>query len=208
MSQLSEASDEAVLAAVASGPGALAEFYRRHVGRVYGMGVRRFANPEDVADFVATVFLEVLDSAHRFDATRGRAVPWLYGVGTHVALAMQRERSRAARIEQRIAGRALLGPDDHAQVEEAIDMAAELRRTYRTMQKLPDRDREVLELVALDGLDTRQVATALGLTPGAVRVRLSRARARLRALTDVDSDAADDHHRVEGGAQIVRGTSA
>ena len=33
-------SDEELLAAVATGPGAFAEFYRRHVSRVTGMGVR------------------------------------------------------------------------------------------------------------------------------------------------------------------------
>jgi Sigma-70 region 2 len=54
--------------------GAFTEFYRRHVARVTGMGVRRFDNPEDVADFVATVFLEVLDSADGFDPGRGGAV--------------------------------------------------------------------------------------------------------------------------------------
>src|SRR5438046_1953062 len=56
-------SDEELLAAIATGPGALTEFYRRHVARMTGMGIRRFDNPEDVADFVATVFLEVLGSA-------------------------------------------------------------------------------------------------------------------------------------------------
>ena len=43
-------SDEELLAAIATGPGALTEFYRRHVARMTGMGVRRFDNPEDVAD--------------------------------------------------------------------------------------------------------------------------------------------------------------
>ncbi len=56
-----ERSDEELLVAVAAGPGARAEFYRRHVAKVLGMGVRRFGNPEDVADFVATVFLEDSD---------------------------------------------------------------------------------------------------------------------------------------------------
>ena len=197
MTQLGEASDEEVLAAVAAGPGALAEFYRRHVGRVYGMGVRRFDNPEDVADFVATVFVatvfvEVLASARRFDPDRGRAVAWLYGVGSNVALAMYQQRSRTVRAEQRIAGRSLLDADDHTRIEEAIDAAAELRRTCAAMRKLPERDRRLLELVALDGLYAGQVAAALGLTPVAVRVRLNRARGRLRAvLTQQDTDKTD-----------------
>lgn len=210
MNRLENASDEEVLAAVAAGPGALAEFYRRHVGRVYGMGVRRFDNAEDVADFVATVFVEVLASAGGFDPARGSAVAWLYGVGSHVTSQMYRQHSRAVQVERRIAGRALLDADDHSRVEEAIDAAAELRRTYTAMLRLAERDREVLELVALDGLDPAEVAAGLGLTPVAVRVRLSRARRRLRDMTqraDRDHDPTTAS-RPGRAMSVVRGTSA
>jgi hypothetical protein len=75
-----EPTDEELLLAIAASPGAIGEFYLRHVAKVTGMGVRRFDNAEDVADFVATVFLEVLRSAGGFDPRRGRAVAWLYGL--------------------------------------------------------------------------------------------------------------------------------
>jgi RNA polymerase sigma factor (sigma-70 family) len=179
---MGQPSDEELLAAIAAGPGAIAEFYRRHVARVTAMGARRFGNPEDVADFVATVFVEVLDSADGFDPGRGRAVAWLYGVGGNVATAMYRQRSRAVRAEQRISGRALLDPDDYARVEERIDAAARLRQTYLAMRDLPEQDRRLLELVAVDGLGTHEAARALMLTPVAARVRLSRARRRLRVV--------------------------
>jgi RNA polymerase sigma-70 factor, ECF subfamily len=113
-----ERSDEDLLVAVAAGPGALPEFYRRHVAKVIGMGVRRFGNPEDVADFVATVFLEVLGSAGRFDPRRGGAVSWLYGLADNVAAGMCRQQARLAEAERRLAGRMLLDADDYARVEE------------------------------------------------------------------------------------------
>jgi RNA polymerase sigma factor (sigma-70 family) len=177
---MGQLSDEELLVAIAAGPGAFPEFYRRHVARVTGMGVRRFGNPEDVADFVATVFLEVLGSAGGFDPARGSAVAWLYGVGGNVAIAMHRQQWRAVQAEQRISGRALLDSDDYARVEEAIDAAARLRQTYLAMRDLPEQDRRLLELVAVDGLSSREAARALDLTPAAVRVRMSRARRRLR----------------------------
>jgi DNA-directed RNA polymerase specialized sigma24 family protein len=106
------ASDEELLAAIAAGPGAFPEFYRRHVARVTGMGVRRFDSPEDVADFVANVFLEVLGSADRFDPRRGTAVAWLYGVAGNVAAGMYRRQARTAKAERQLAGRAFLDGDD------------------------------------------------------------------------------------------------
>ena len=193
--------DEELLAAIATGPGAFPDFYRRHVARVTAMGVRRFDNPEDVADFVATVFLEVLGSADGFDPGRGPAVAWLYGVGSNVATAMYRQRWRAVQAEQRISGRALLDPDDYARVEEGIDAAARLRQTYLAMRDLPEQDRRLLELVAVDGLSTREAAHALKLTPVAVRVRLSRARSRLRvALTRQDGPDTRALHAIQEGS--------
>jgi RNA polymerase sigma-70 factor (ECF subfamily) len=48
------------------------------------------------------------------------------------------------------------------------------------MGMLPDRDRALVELVDLAGLRPKEAAAVLGVTPGAVRMRLMRARAQLR----------------------------
>jgi RNA polymerase sigma-70 factor (ECF subfamily) len=179
-----EHSDEELLAAIAAGPGFLPEFYRRHVAKVTGVGVRRFSRPEDVADFVANVFLEVLRSAGSYDPRRGDAVAWLYGLAGNVAAGMRRQQRRSTDAEHRLAGRSLLDADDYARMEERIDAASALRRAYEAMQQLPDQDRRLLELVAVDGLSTGEAANALGIAAVATRVRLVRARARLRARLD------------------------
>jgi RNA polymerase sigma-70 factor (ECF subfamily) len=196
-----ELTDEGLLVAIAAGPGAMGEFYLRHVAKVSGMGVRRFDDAEDVADFVATVFLEVLRSAGRFDPRRGNAVGWLYGLAGNVAVGMRRRRARAAVAELELAGRALLDADDCARVEERIDAAAELRRTYQAVRALPEQDRRLLELIAVDGLSTAEAAQALKISPVAARVRLTRARGRLRAALAV-------RVRPRGAVQRVREESA
>jgi RNA polymerase sigma-70 factor (ECF subfamily) len=179
---MQDRSDEELLVAIATGPGALPEFYGRHVAKVMGMGTRRFADPEDVADFVASVFLEVLRSAGGFDPRRGGAVSWLYGLAANVAAGMYRKRAIAVKAEQRLAGRLLLDADDYARVEERIDAAAELRRVYQAMQQLGEADRRLLELVAVDGMSLTDAAHTLRITPVAARVRLLRARRRLRSV--------------------------
>jgi RNA polymerase sigma factor (sigma-70 family) len=183
---MTEGSDEDLLAAIGVDPDALPAFYLRHIARVTAMGVRRFDQPEDVADFVANVFLEVLRSARGFDPGRGHAIAWLYGLGSNVAAAMYRQQTRALRAEQQLQGRALLDADDYARVEERIDAASELRRTYTAMQHLAYQDRQVLELVAVDGLSAVEAAQALSISPVAARVRLTRARRRLRAALSAD----------------------
>ncbi len=56
------------------------------------------------------------------------------------------------------------------------------RQLERMLLRLSPSDREVLLLAGVEGLEPHQAATVLGLKPEALRQRLSRARARLRAL--------------------------
>ena len=63
-------------------------------------------------------------------------------------------------------------------------------QTYAAMRRLAQCDREVLELVALDGLGALEAARALGISPVAARVRLTRARRRLRALLAEETSTA------------------
>ena len=177
-----ERTDEELLVAVAAGPGSLPEFYRRNVGRVIAAGTRRFDRPEDVADFTSAVFLAVMESAAGFDPGRGSAVAWLYGVVNHVASGEMRRRARASETERQIAGRDYLADDDIDRLERRIDAATEARAVYRALESLPQDDRRLLQLIAVDGLTSAQAAGALGISRIALRVRLHRSRRRLRDL--------------------------
>jgi RNA polymerase sigma-70 factor (ECF subfamily) len=68
---------------------------------------------------------------------------------------------------------------------------AELRdRVQAALTRLGPRDREVLVLRHLEGLSTAEVAAVLGLTPGAVMTRHTRAVVRIRALLEDASEEA------------------
>lgn len=64
----------------------------------------------------------------------------------------------------------------------------------RALELLPEPDREVLLLAGWDGLTPGQIATVLGCSPPAARVRLHRARRRLRALPDSEDLTRDRTH--------------
>jgi RNA polymerase sigma-70 factor (ECF subfamily) len=81
---------------------------------------------------------------------------------------------------QRLAGRRDLAPDQVEELLDRIDAERAGRDLVTGLGMLPDRDRALVELVDLAGLRPKEAAAALGLTPGAVRMRLMRARAQLR----------------------------
>ena len=64
-----------------------------------------------------------------------------------------------------------------------------MARVLSALARLSDGDREVLALSAWSGLDHRQIADALGVPVGTVKSRLSRARERLRRLSEPDEPA-------------------
>jgi RNA polymerase sigma-70 factor (ECF subfamily) len=65
-----------------------------------------------------------------------------------------------------------------------LSRAERRARVRAALDRLPDRDREVLVLRHLEQLSTREAAAALGTTEGAVKVRLLRALQRMRDLLD------------------------
>ncbi|HEX8628417.1 MAG TPA: sigma-70 family RNA polymerase sigma factor [Catenuloplanes sp.] len=165
-------------------PEVFTAFYRAHVDDVLRFVTRRVADPHTAADITAEVFRAVIESASSFQPERGSPVAWLFGIARHQIAGDNRRRVREAERQQRIAGRRLLDADDIGRLEARIDAAGEVRRLYRQLAELPEPERAVLELVAVDGLSTVEAAQALGIRPGTARVRLLRARRRLRTVLD------------------------
>jgi RNA polymerase sigma-70 factor (ECF subfamily) len=147
---------------------------------ICGYVLRRCPSPHDAADVVAETFAIAwrrVDEMPSGDAAR----LWLYGVARRVLANHWRgERQRRLRTAE-------LREDIVALVGDPLD-ASSIARAFR---ELSDADREILGLVAWEGLDRDAIATVLGCSRGTVRVRLHRARTRFsRALKTAGVDAA------------------
>jgi len=177
---VSEWSDADLLAVLSTDAAAFTEFYRRHLPRVRAIGLRRLGTAEDVADMVASVFLKIIESADGFDARRGRAVPWLHAVAANVAADERRRAGRATAAQTRLQGRRYWDDADLARLEEQLDAAAAVRALATSIAQLPDGERRLLELVAVDDLTVAEAAAVLGLRAGTARMRLNRARRHLQ----------------------------
>jgi RNA polymerase sigma factor (sigma-70 family) len=161
---------------IASDPDALEAFYREHVDAVQRFVARRVADPHLAADLTADIFLAAIGAAKRYRARRGRPIAWLYGIARNVVADEHRRRQREQRAVRRVSGRALIDPDALTRMEERLDAERQMRDVYQALGCLPDEDRALMELVALDGLSIAEAAAALGLKPVTARVRLHRSR--------------------------------
>jgi len=177
-------SDADLLAAAADGDGeAYGAFFRRHSRAVTTYAVRRCSNADDVADLVADTFMIALQASGRYIPETDTALPWLYGIARRV---LARQRRRSAGFAR------LLAKSTHSQVrfqgieEDAIAEAIDATRTApalaEALRELSKGERDVLELVAFEGLTPSEAAIVLELTPNAARLKLSRARRHMRGL--------------------------
>jgi RNA polymerase sigma-70 factor (ECF subfamily) len=150
--------------------------YRELYGPISGYVVRRVGNPEDAAEVIAETFTTLWRQLDRCPAGPD-ARPWLFGVARRV-LANQRrgERRRGALAERLTAGvdAAVVWPPGSGADDRIVNAFA----------RLSESDREVLSLVAWEGLTGEELAVALGLSRALVRLRLHRARRRFMAALD------------------------
>lgn len=161
---------------------AFESFYRAHVEEVQRFIARRVNDPHLAADLTADVFLAAIDAASRYSADRGSPQAWLYGVARNVVASEHRRAAREQRALARVGGRRLLDTDDVERMHERLDAAREARALYVALAELPESERAVLELVALDDLSVSEAAAVLGLRAATARVRLHRARIALRRV--------------------------
>lgn len=159
---------------------ALEEFYLTHYADVVRYFARRLRDPHDVADLVADTFIAALESATRYDPRRGRPLAWLLGIGHNTLRRFHRKRAADRQAVARFAGRRLLGVEDIAVLEERIAAEQRAQPVRVLLAELSETDRELVQLVDVTGLTPHEAATAMGMLPGLARVRLFRARARLR----------------------------
>lgn len=158
--------------------------------------LRRVSDPADAADVVAETYLVAwrrLDDVPAGEAAR----PWLFGVARRVLANLYRGERRRDALAERLRGElteVVVEPEDG----ETPALAA--------MRRLPDADQEVLRLVAWEELARDEIALVLGVSRATVRVRLHRARRRLReqmdrmaALPAGDPPAAEDPPGVRDG---------
>lgn len=166
---------------IATDPEIFEAFYRQYVEAIQGFVARRVGDRERAADLTAEIFLATIGAAHRYQPRRGSPKAWLYGIAQNVVAIERRRAGREQARDVRLRGSALLDEGDAATIDARIDAAGKQRHLFEAIERLSESERAVLELVAIDELSLTEAAAAAGVRPVTARVRLHRARRKLRA---------------------------
>lgn len=166
---------------------ALSEIVETHQRRIYNVALRMCGNASDAEDTLQETFLSALKALPRFKG-RSRLSTWLYRIASNACL-MRRRREAAG--PDTVSVNEVLAEDmgdlrpkyfvDWSARPEDMVLDAELKGVMETaIAGLPPTLRIVFIWRDLEGLSTQETAVVLDISESAVKVRLHRARLKLR----------------------------
>jgi RNA polymerase sigma-70 factor (ECF subfamily) len=183
--QLAHLSDEALVALVArADENALAELYDR-VGRIaYGLALRVLRDERLAEDAVQEGFLAVWRTAAAFRAERAKASTWILTLVHRraVDLVRREERRRTEPLPDEAGSTSGHAMDDAT--DEVAWLRFERERVQAALLRLPDVQREAIELAYYGGFSQSELAERLGVPLGTIKSRMFAGLARLRELLD------------------------
>lgn len=151
-------------------------------GRIHRWALARLGDPDDADDVTQAVLVRL----HRkLDTWRGcgRVTSWLYRVTANECSSWRRRVARRLGRRERLR----FEDDDHASSDRGEPAAGGTnakevaRLVTHYFEALPDRQREVFDLVDLQGYAPAEVSEMLDLNPNTVRANLFKARHSIRA---------------------------
>jgi len=160
------------------GADSFAEFYRRHVRRVAGYLMRAAGDAEVAADLTAETFAAALIARRRYQPDRAEPGSWLLGIASHKLSDWRRRGYAEDRARRRLGiERPPLSGDDVAEFSRLADEVT----VVDLLDELPDDQRAAVRARLVDDLAYAEIAVAQGVSEAAIRQRVSRGLASLRA---------------------------
>ncbi|AMB59317.1 ECF RNA polymerase sigma factor SigK [Microterricola viridarii] len=188
VSQSSPANAEltSVLERVAEGDQlAFGELYDLTSARIFGLVRRLLVDHAQSEEVTQEVYLEIWQTATRFDAERGGAMSWMMTMAHRRAVDRIRASQAGRDRDQRIGRRDITV--DYDDVAEKAEITIEHERVARAMTRLTELQREAVSLAYYGGLSHSELASFLEVPLGTVKTRLRDGMIRLRDELGVTS---------------------
>jgi RNA polymerase sigma factor (sigma-70 family) len=171
-------SDEELLEAVASGDDrALAALYDRFGRVAYGLAYRILRDQALAEDAVQEGFLAVWRSAQGYQRERSKAATWILTLVHRRAVDLVRREDR-----RRTEALDLAQEPASGSVDEEAGLRDRRLAVQAALQRLPDDQRQALELAYYGGYTQSELAERLGVPLGTIKSRMFAGLARLREL--------------------------
>jgi RNA polymerase sigma-70 factor, ECF subfamily len=153
------------------------KLYRRYSRPVFGLALRRLGDRGRAEDALQETFVSIWRSASTYKPERGPGAPWLYGVARNAIVDRSRARNEpAAEAPEEVSAEA--GPEERA------EQSWTQWQVHGALERLPERERDVIALAYWSDLSQSEVAAQLGIPLGTVKTRTRSALMHLAEILE------------------------
>lgn len=157
------------------------DFYAQNYSRVLYYVKGKLTSPEEAEDLTSEVFLYCYSHYSSYDPAKSSLTTWLYLVVNSRLKNYYRDHVPAADFEEV----AITLSDDSVDLDRGIYLEQLHSALMTAIRQLPDRQRQIVMMRYFENRSGEDIAERLGITPGNVRVLLSRAMDKLAADKNV-----------------------
>lgn len=163
---------------------AMTSIYERYIDKVYRLAYSKLGDHHDAQDVASSVFLKLCTYLQQFRGD-SKLSTWIFAVTANAAIDFARRRKPQDSLDREIGGKdgepmERQFPDRNPGPEELMEKQDFKRQMLSLVQKLPEMQREILELRFIVGLSYQEISEELGIEMGTVKSRINRAVASLR----------------------------
>ncbi len=167
-------------------PAVFWRLYDRWAEKLLSYFYRRTLDPEDSADLVAETFAVAYNRRGCFRALGEPGVAWLYGIARRELSQYRRKQRVELRAVQRLGIQVpVLDDESIDRIEALIDMEGYAAKIRAALHRLAPKEQDALRLRVMEEMSYRDVASKLGCSEGAARVRVHRGLSHLADLLEV-----------------------
>jgi len=157
----------------------VAELFDAYFDRIYAYAYRRVGSRETAEDIAATVFEDAMNGIKRVRWQGKPIIAWLYRITARRVADYFRAHRATEPLDDR-----LEWVGETISNAERVERAEEYHAVRCAIDRLNERDREIIRLAFFDELDGAEMATVLGCTANNVYVRLHRALKNLKVILE------------------------
>lgn len=172
----------------------LTRLYERYAHTLLAFFQRRVHDPELAVDLMSDTFTTALERRGQYrGGTDEQLSGWLWSIAQSVLRADERRGEAASRSARRLGRERRELTDEEIERIEELASSENLRAAVaRSLDRLPEEQRDAVRMRVIEGLSYAEIAHHLGLTASGTRTRVTRAMRDLRGML------ARDFEREEG----------
>lgn len=161
---------------------ALKELYARYEQLLFSVAMKVLSNRQEAEETVQDVWLKVWNKSELFDIRKStKFSSWIIQICHHTAIDKLKKRNVNCHVGiENIENL----PDRSINLESKFELQTLKFCVKHAMKKLPEEQREIIELIYFEDLTHREIARRMGIPLGTVKSRARLAMAKLKKLVD------------------------